>query len=143
MLELSRWEYLALARECRKLVGERWANRLLLLDKGNKKPVLLGESYYWTTPSGKTRIRHPAAYDWPKTYVPSSLAIHVGEVWARRWLRSHPDLVALARLEDVGDHPSVREARKALRKLRKDPNRAEKVNSIMGVMELFLASRSA
>lgn len=27
-----------------------------------------GRSYYWTTPSGKTIVRHPNAYKWPTVY---------------------------------------------------------------------------
>jgi len=49
---------------------------------GNVSPTLEGESYYWTTPSGKTRIEHPNAYKWPMWYHHSTRRIYIGEQWA-------------------------------------------------------------
>lgn len=48
---------------------------------GGRPPELVGESYYWTTPSGRTRVRHPNAYGWPTLYHASTRRIEVGEQW--------------------------------------------------------------
>lgn len=48
---------------------------------GAAPPRLAGESYYWTTPSGKTRVEHPNAYGWPTRYWPSTLRVEVGREW--------------------------------------------------------------
>jgi hypothetical protein len=48
---------------------------------GNQSPQYSGESYYYTTPSGKTIIRHPSAYRWPKVYHNSTQRITVGQQW--------------------------------------------------------------
>lgn len=50
---------------------------------GGQPPAFTGESYYWTTPSGKTRINHPSAYRWPKLYHSSTLRIEVGVLWLK------------------------------------------------------------
>ena len=42
-------------------------------------PKLVGCSYYWTTPSGKTIVQHPAAYRWPTWYHASTLRVTVGD----------------------------------------------------------------
>jgi hypothetical protein len=42
---------------------------------------MAGESYYWTTPSGKTRIQYPASYRWPMQYHSSTLCVEVGADW--------------------------------------------------------------
>ncbi len=36
-----------------------------------------GESSYYTTMSGKTRIHYPSAYRWPKMYHPSTRTLHI------------------------------------------------------------------
>ena len=51
---------------------------------GDQPPRLEGESYYWTTPSGKTRVRHPNAYGWPTTYHRSTRRITVGVDWIKK-----------------------------------------------------------
>jgi hypothetical protein len=56
-------------------------------------PQLFGESWYYTTPSGKTRIRHPNAYHWPKSYHSSTLEVVVGVYWFRNQLS--PEELAL------------------------------------------------
>lgn len=48
-----------------------------------RPPTRLGEPGYWTTPSGKTIVRHPNAYGWPTVYHCSSERIVVGEYWLR------------------------------------------------------------
>ena len=48
---------------------------------GFSPPTLCGEGYYWTTPSGKTRVRHPGAYKWRCVYHPSTMHIEVGRGW--------------------------------------------------------------
>ena len=50
---------------------------------GALAPRLLGESYYWTTLSGKTIVRHPNAYGWPTWYHGSTRRVLVGEGWVR------------------------------------------------------------
>jgi hypothetical protein len=50
--------------------------------EGNQSPTLTGESYYWTTPSGRTRIEHPNSYGWPMRYHHSTRRISVGRDWA-------------------------------------------------------------
>ena len=44
-------------------------------------PRSIGQSYYWTTPSGKTIVRHPSAYGWTTLYHPSTRRVIVGEQW--------------------------------------------------------------
>lgn len=48
---------------------------------GSAAPHQRGESYYWTTPSGKTRVAHPNAYGWPTVYHASTRRIVVGAEW--------------------------------------------------------------
>jgi len=45
------------------------------------EPKVVGRSYYWTTPSGKTEVRHPNAYKWPVRYWPSTLRVEVTRSW--------------------------------------------------------------
>ena len=52
--------------------------------RGNQPPIETGESFYYTTPSGKTIINSPNFYHWPKVYHASTLAVTVGRGWARR-----------------------------------------------------------
>jgi hypothetical protein len=44
-------------------------------------PRTVGESYYWTTPSGKTIVHYPSAYRWPTWYHASTRRVIVGELW--------------------------------------------------------------
>lgn len=48
---------------------------------GDQAPALRGRSYYWTTTSGKTEVRHPGAYGWPTLYHASTRRIEVGADW--------------------------------------------------------------
>ena len=54
--------------------------------EGHKAPTLEGESGYYTTLSGKTRVMHPGAYKWPTIYHCSTIRVEVGADWlsARR-----------------------------------------------------------
>jgi hypothetical protein len=53
-----------------------------VIDKdGFDPPKLCGRTYYWTTPSGKTEVRHPNAYGWKTLYHGSTLRIEVGRGW--------------------------------------------------------------
>lgn len=58
---------------------------------GNAAPKMTGQSYYWTTPSGKTRIRHPSSYRWPMWYHHSTIAVQVGIEWLAQRM---PDVAA-------------------------------------------------
>lgn len=64
---------------------------------GSQSPSVLGRSYYWTTPSGKTEVRHPNAYGWRTWYHASTLRIEVGIEWIRaevnaRFFASKPNV---------------------------------------------------
>lgn len=48
---------------------------------GYVEPEQRGESYYHTTPSGKTRVYHPSAYGWRTWYHPSTRHVAVGRDW--------------------------------------------------------------
>lgn len=48
---------------------------------GDSPPKLVGESYYWTTPSGKTVVRYPGAYRWRTVYHASTRRVVVGRNW--------------------------------------------------------------
>jgi hypothetical protein len=50
---------------------------------GAAAPRLTGEGYYWTTPSGKTRVHHPNAYGWRTWYHHATWEIVVGADWVR------------------------------------------------------------
>lgn len=52
--------------------------------KGSQPPKYVGRHHYWTTPSGKTEVRHPNAYGWPTLYHHSTLRIQVGRGWLAR-----------------------------------------------------------
>lgn len=49
--------------------------------EGKSAPKKVGHSYYFTTPSGKTRINYPSSYGWPMKYHHSTLKIVVGKDW--------------------------------------------------------------
>jgi hypothetical protein len=76
----------AARRIIRQRAGETWTARVVQLGSG--KPALVGESYYWTTPSGKTIVRHPNAYGWRTLYHPSTLAVECGAPSIRAALRA-------------------------------------------------------
>jgi hypothetical protein len=62
--------------------GQRQANIHIEVIPGvAAAPRTVGESYYWTTPSGKTIVQHPSAYRWPTWYHASTRRVVVGEQW--------------------------------------------------------------
>lgn len=67
-------------RLARRAAGAH-SNCRVVVVAGDCAPRLTGRSYYWTTLSGKTEIRHPSAYGWPKLYHNSTLAVEVGADW--------------------------------------------------------------
>ena len=79
-MELS----LEVKRIVRKLANARNNLPVEIID-GRQAPKEIGESGYYTTPSGKTRITYPSAYKWPKVYHCSTIRVTVG----RKWLQSH------------------------------------------------------
>ena len=64
----------------RSTVGDR-SNRPVEVVAGASAPHFVGQSYYWTTPSGKTIVHHPNAYGYRTWYHHSTLAIEVGADW--------------------------------------------------------------
>ena len=56
-------------------------SRPISLVDGNAPPRITGNSYYFTTPSGKTIVRHPSAYGWRTVYHHSTRRIEVGKNW--------------------------------------------------------------
>ena len=71
-------------RVLRRLAGAGAAMPVMVVD-GDAAPRVCGESYYWTTPSGKTRVHHPNAYGWRTLYWPSTLRVDVGRDWLVAW----------------------------------------------------------
>jgi hypothetical protein len=66
-------------RYCR--VNKHDAIAVYITNQYMSPPKLVGSSYYWTTMSGKTIIRHPNAYHWPKLYHGSTRCIEVSREW--------------------------------------------------------------
>jgi hypothetical protein len=64
---------------------DRDARVTVMIEEGDAVPELLGRQGYWTTPSGKTVVHHPAAYGWRCCYHCSTERVEVG----RAWLDSH------------------------------------------------------
>jgi len=48
---------------------------------GNVEPRIVGRSYYFTTPSGKTIVKYPNAYGWRTLYHASTIRVEVGVEW--------------------------------------------------------------
>lgn len=81
-------ELLPVRRLCRQNADKHvHATIPVVVVPGDQSPTVDGESYYWTTPSGKTRIMYPNAYRWKKVYHPSSYSVRVGFGWLAK--RSH------------------------------------------------------
>lgn len=72
---------LAQRKLVRQAAGERNARQPVYVIDGAAAPHYTGRSYYWTTPSGKTEVRHPNAYGWPTVYHASTLRLVVGADW--------------------------------------------------------------
>jgi hypothetical protein len=53
----------------------------IVITGDDKSPAIAGESYYWTTPSGKTIVRYPNAYGYRTLYHASTRRIEVGRDW--------------------------------------------------------------
>ena len=71
----------------RLLAGDRSMRPIVVsLDEPNAEPRIEGEGYYWTTPSGKTRVYYPNAYKWPTMYWPSTRRVVVGIRWVQQAL---------------------------------------------------------
>lgn len=69
------------ARIAREAVGWQGDCAPIKIIAGDSAPRKAGQSYYWTTPSGKTIVRHPQAYGWRTVYHGSSRRIEVGIDW--------------------------------------------------------------
>jgi hypothetical protein len=54
---------------------------------GMEKPFSTGESAYWTTPSGKTIVRHPSSYGWRCVYHCSTRENFAGAKWIEKQLK--------------------------------------------------------
>ena len=80
-------------RIIREAAGEARSRSPVVIVPGRKRPKEIGRRSYWTTPSGKTEIAHPNAYDWPKWYHPSTLRIEVGSEWVAKKFGSGDALV--------------------------------------------------
>lgn len=73
----------AARRLCRKHAGAHLTCPVEMVP-GRLAPRVVGESYYHTTPSGKTRVYHPNAYKWRTVYHCSTLCVEVGRDWLLR-----------------------------------------------------------
>lgn len=71
---------LAARRLARRTAGAHAACHVEIV-AGDAAPAIRGRSYYWTTLSGKTEVRHPNAYGWPTLYHASTLRVQVGREW--------------------------------------------------------------
>lgn len=69
-----------LRRYLRQQAGTTGTQPVFAID-GAAEPELVGEGFYHTTPSGKTRVNHPNAYGWRTWYHHSTMRIEVGADW--------------------------------------------------------------
>jgi len=60
----------------------------VVIEEGNTRPQLLGESGYHTTPSGKTVVTYPNAYRHRTVYHCSTERITVGRNWIEKNIRT-------------------------------------------------------
>ena len=74
-------QYRKLSKTVRTAAGLSGTPYPIVPVAGTQAPRLQGRSYYWTTPSGLTEVRHPNAYGWPTLYHGSTLRIEVGRGW--------------------------------------------------------------
>lgn len=58
--------------------------RPIVVVEGSQAPAEGGESYYWTTPSGRTIVRYPNAYGYRTLYHASTRRVEVGAAWLAR-----------------------------------------------------------
>ena len=68
---------------------------------GSRPPHETGEGFFYTTPSGKTRVHHPNAYKWRTLYHPSQRHVSVGAAWLTRWLSRSPSYRHLLTMESA------------------------------------------
>ena len=68
----------------------------ICVKNGRRAPHVMGDWSYFTTPSGKTIVRHPHAYHWPTVYHCSTLRIEVGAQWLARRQMAVNELPATA-----------------------------------------------
>ena len=74
-------QYRQLSKVVREVAGQTGTPYPIQDVDGFAAPKLVGRSYYWTTLSGKTEVRHPGAYGWPTLYHASTRRIQVGRGW--------------------------------------------------------------
>ena len=86
--EISEWDAVVEQREdlrCAiRLIADVPTSYPICVAAGDEAPSLIGRSWYYTTPSGMTEIRHPNAYHWPKLYHHSTRRVTVGAEWLRK-----------------------------------------------------------
>jgi hypothetical protein len=69
----------------RLVCREGMTNRsVTIIPNSNQDPQTIGEGFYYTTPSVKTRINHPSSYGWKMWYHHSTLQLTVGDKWINR-----------------------------------------------------------
>jgi len=64
----------------------------VVIEEGNTRPQLLGESRYHTTPSGKTVVTYPNAYKHRTVYHCSTERITAGRKWIEKNIRTLAEL---------------------------------------------------
>jgi len=69
--------------------------RPVAIVEGDGAPRVAGDSYYWTTPSGKTIVHHHSAYGWPTWYHASTRRVEVGATWLVREGARHGEYAAV------------------------------------------------
>jgi len=69
------------ARRIARAAAGAHSNARVEVVAGNAEPAVVGRSYYWTTPSGKTEVRYPNAYGWRTLYHASTRRVEVGVEW--------------------------------------------------------------
>jgi hypothetical protein len=72
---------LAARRICRKAADAFSHCPVEVVDGSDEAPKLVGRTYYWTTPSGKTIVKYPAAYGYRTLYHRSTVRVVVGAGW--------------------------------------------------------------
>ena len=65
---------------------------IMILPDSYEPPKKAGESFYHTTPSGRTIVRYPRAYGYPTLYHNSTRRVEVGEHWIRLYMNIDPQI---------------------------------------------------
>lgn len=68
-------------RLIRQVTGANNQWPIKIIENSKLPPEIRGESYYFTTLSGKTVINHPSSYKWPMWYHNSTKHVVVGKEW--------------------------------------------------------------